>query len=203
MFSMIETLLVVERPGRPPGSPAIEIGEPDVWADLTVLDLYAGTGALGIEALSRGAAWCDFVENDARVRMVIERNLKVTDVGQRARTIGADVAKVVRDTGSIGLRVPYGVVFMDPPYSDPGVGYVLDTLAGGRLLESGSLVVLEHSRRVDVATLYPGTPGGSDSIGLFELRRRRHGDTEISIYRWREARWDGVGEGGNHRDLSG
>src|SRR5439155_12065456 len=72
LFSMLETFLVADRAGGSFATAATEVGEPDVWEGLSVLDLYAGTGALGIEALSRGADWCDFVESDPRVRQVIE-----------------------------------------------------------------------------------------------------------------------------------
>ena len=203
LFSMIETLLVLERPGDPTCGATVDLGDPGVWAGLNVLDLYAGTGALGIEALSRGAAWCDFVETDARVRGVIDRNVKATGVENRSRTFGLDVAKVVGTSGANGLRAPYGVVFMDPPYADSTFAQVLDALATGQLLDTGSLVALEHSRRVAVATRIPGARDERRANELIEVRRRRHGNTEISIYRWQDATKLGEGDDGNHRDLSG
>jgi 16S rRNA (guanine966-N2)-methyltransferase len=202
LFSMIETFLVAERPGSPISAPPVEIGEPEVWEGLTILDLYAGTGALGIEALSRGAAWCDFVESDPRVRTVIERNLKATDLDSAARVIGADAARVVRG-GVAGLHAPFGVVLLDPPYADQSVDSTMAALAQSQLLIPGALVALEHSRRVDVATHYRAGLPGDESSGLIEVRRRRHGDTEISIYRWRGRRGQGEGDDGDHRDLSG
>jgi 16S rRNA (guanine966-N2)-methyltransferase len=203
LFSMLETLLVSERPGGSCATLPIEIGEPRVWEGLSILDLYAGTGALGIEALSRGAAWCDFVEADPKVRTVIGRNLKATDLDQLAAIIGAKVAAFVRADASKVHHAPYGVVLMDPPYADPSVGTVLSAIASGQMLVSGALVVLEHSRRVDVATRYPGISGNHGSSGLIEVRLRRHGDTAISIYRWEGPREKETGGDGDHRDIPG
>ncbi|HLZ10267.1 MAG TPA: RsmD family RNA methyltransferase, partial [Chloroflexota bacterium] len=188
LFSMVETLIVAERPGGSRTARPIQIGEPDVWDGLNVLDLYAGTGALGIEALSRGAAWCDFVESDPKVRLVIARNLKATDLDRRAATIGTNAVTFVRHRKTPDLHVPYSVVLIDPPYADSSVESVMASVATGGLLVSGALVALEHSRRIDVATNYPAAPGNCETSGLTEVRRRRHGDTEVSIYRWQGPR---------------
>lgn len=187
LFSMLENLLAIERPG---GS---EEEGGDVWEGLVVLDLYAGTGALGIEALSRGAAWCDFVEANAAARRTIERNLQVTGLAERGRVLGLDVEKVVRGSGRPALRVPYDVVLLDPPYADPAVGAVLASLATGDFLVSAALVAAEHSRRVQLAERYDG-----DGRALIEVRQRRHGDTVLSIYRYGEK-----DEHGDEGDLSG
>src|SRR6185437_7225910 len=95
LFSMIESLLAVKRPRPTLPQEELEPGLAEVWEGLSVLDLYAGTGALGIEALSRGADWCDFVESSAAARRVIERNLKATGLEDRARVLGLSVEKVL------------------------------------------------------------------------------------------------------------
>ncbi len=195
LFSMIETLLAAERPIQ--GGAAVAAGEPgspELWQDLTVLDLYAGTGALGIEALSRGAAWCDFVEANAAARRVIEQNLRVTGLADRARIIALDVERVVRGAARAALHAPYGVCLMDPPYNDPRVVAVIGELAASDLLAPGALVAIEHSRRVALSDAYDG---------LSLVRERRHGDTVLSIYRKRASADPGADRHGDDGDLPG
>ncbi len=195
LFSMIETLLAVERPAQGGGIVAVaEPGSPELWQGLTVLDLYAGTGALGIEALSRGAAWCDFVEANAAARRVIEQNLRVTGLADRARIIALEAEKVVRGAARAVLHAPYGVCVMDPPYNDPRVISVIGDLAESDLLVPGALVAVEHSRRVALSDEYDG---------LILVRERRHGDTVLSIYRERASAGPGADEHGDNGDLSG
>ncbi len=204
VFSMIETLLAAERPAGLIGTDVPTVGEPALWEGLTVLDLYAGTGALGIEALSRGAAWCDFVDSDARARITIERNLKTTALESRARVIGVGVRKVIGGGIEPLLHAPYGLVLMDPPYADPDVDQIVLALAGGLLLHSGALVAVEHSHRVTLSSHFrlDSEANATGSTGLTEVRRRRHGDTEVSIYRWQRTWEQEEGDHGHHRDLS-
>lgn len=173
---MLETLLAGERPGGVELAQGAEPGSPELWGGMTVLDLYAGTGALGIEALSRGAEWCDLVEANAAARRVIQRNLEATDLVSHARIIGTTVEKVIHGAVDHSLRLPYDLVVMDPPYADPRVGDIVAGLATGRLLVPGALVAVEHSRRASLAEQYDG---------LTLARERRHGDTVVSIFRWR------------------
>ncbi len=209
LFSMLEVLLAAERPGSPSAPTAAEPGSLELWDGLTVLDLYAGTGALGIEALSRGATWCDFVESDARARRTIERNLAVTGLASRGRIIGLDAAHVVHGSARASLHAPYGVVVLDPPYADPTVGDVVGALAQQQgLLLPGALVAVEHSRRLTLADWYPATDVASEAtaahpIGLKRAREKRYGETLLSIYRLTSG---DAGEGnadGDHGDLSG
>ncbi len=175
LFSMLEALLAIERPGREEGQGgAAEPGSPELWQGLSVLDLYAGTGALGIEALSRGAAWCDFVESNAAARRVIERNLRVTGLTDRARIIALDAEKFARGATRDSRYLPYGVSLMDPPYNDPRVVTVIGDLAKSGLLARRALVAVEHSRRLALSDVYDG---------LVLVRERRHGDTVLTIYR--------------------
>jgi len=196
LFSMLETLLAAAHRER---GAEIEPGDPEIWAGLRVLDLYAGTGSLGIEALSRGAAWGDFVESNAGARRTIERNLKTTGLAGRGRVIGMDVAKLARG-GLATLRPPYGLVLLDPPYAETGTGGVLAELAGGDLLADEALVAAEHSRRAPLAAAYAAAGG---SAVLVQVRQRRHGDTVVSIYRRESAFGRSEEQDGDHGDLSG
>jgi len=183
IFSMLESLLTCveslpaegtapERPGRPPEAGAARPGE-GVWSGLRVLDLYAGTGALGIEALSRGAAWADFVDVSSTCARLTRENLRVTGLADRARVVCASVAQALGHPRGFGLEVPYDVVLLDAPYGDPTLEPSLEILARSGLLAADALVVVEHSRRFTPADAYDG---------LHLIRRRRHGDTEVSIY---------------------
>lgn len=140
-------------------------------ADLArVLDLYAGSGALGIEALSRGATWCDFVERSPAACAIIRQNLAATGF--------ADQAEVHCTTAKVALRRlqgPYGLVLADPPYADATALEALELLAACGLVQQGeTILVLEHSAR----------QAAPAAIGSWTLAdSRHHGDTAISIYR--------------------
>src|SRR5262245_58467256 len=132
---------------RPAGSKVREamfniLGPPP---EAPVLDLFAGTGALGIEALSRGAAGATFVERDRRALEALHRNLREVGVADRARVIGTMVASALRQLAAEGAR--FGWVFLDPPYAAGEVEPVLQLLAGENLLESGAVIIVEHDKR--------------------------------------------------------
>jgi 16S rRNA (guanine966-N2)-methyltransferase len=136
-----------------------------------VLDLYAGTGALGLEALSRGAPSAVFVERDGNALSALRRNLRELGIEGRATVIGADVRTALRRLGATGGRFSW--VFLDPPYVRETEG-VLGELSGSDLLTSCAVVILEHDKRMPP----------SESVGcLFLTDRRQYGDTELSFYR--------------------
>ncbi len=139
-------------------------------AELTrVLDLYAGSGALGIEALSRGGHWCDFVEKNARACASIRENLAKTGFDEQARVHCTPVERAASR-----LEGPYTLVLADPPYAQAATE-ALERLAETGLVEDGSAVlVLEHSSREDA----PERLGG-----LSQVKTLRHGDSAVSIYR--------------------
>lgn len=135
-----------------------------------VLDLYAGSGALGIEALSRGAGWVDFVERNPRCCALIKHNLEHTGL-----TVQRDVYCVTVAKALSLLHERYGVVFLDPPYADPTIATTLEKLTSSRLVGEDSTIVLEHSRRVSLEVSY----------GSFcQTKNLRHGDTRISVYQY-------------------
>jgi 16S rRNA (guanine(966)-N(2))-methyltransferase RsmD len=152
------------------GDPFEDEGPSGVWAGKRVVDLYAGTGALGIEALSRGARQADFVDASPTCQRLIRDNLRVTGLTARGRVIGGALPAALEARA----LDPYDVALLDPPYGDPSLEVTLAALGERGLLSTDALVVVEHSRR--------GEP--AESYGRLRLiRRRRHGDTEISIYR--------------------
>jgi 16S rRNA (guanine966-N2)-methyltransferase len=134
-----------------------------------VLDLYAGTGALGIEALSRGAAHADFVERSGRMCRLISDNLEAAGLRDRSRVFAAPVERALGM-----LQGPYNLVLMDPPYAEPGVSGILVRLAESGLLAGGATVVLEHAHR------NPPPPAAGC---LVLLKTRRYGDTAVTYYR--------------------
>jgi 16S rRNA (guanine(966)-N(2))-methyltransferase RsmD len=133
-----------------------------------VLDLFAGTGALGIEALNHGAAGVDFVESNLRQCVALRARLRALD----HETMGhVHWTRVERALGF--LKGPYDLVLMDPPYVYAGTAPLLDRIASSSLVAEGGILAVEHGRR----TLMP------DSVGdLTVLKRRRHGDTALTIY---------------------
>jgi 16S rRNA (guanine966-N2)-methyltransferase len=137
-----------------------------------VLDLFAGTGALGIEALSRGASQATFVERDPRALAALHRNLKNFDLASRARVMDSNVATALQRLGDKGEKFSW--VFVDPPYASGEVEQVLTTLSGGQLLTNGAVVIVEHDRH----NLPP------ESVGALEMVDRRfYGDTGLSFFR--------------------
>jgi 16S rRNA (guanine966-N2)-methyltransferase len=133
-----------------------------------VLDLYAGTGALGIEALSRGEGTADFVERDAAAAGVIDANLRLTGFAGRAKVHRLDARAAAER-----LRGPYTLVLADPPYYDTEAPAAVEAVAASGLVAPGSVLVYEHHRKQPVAEM----------LGRMALyRSRRHGDTVVSIY---------------------
>lgn len=140
----------------------------DVRLEL-VLDLYAGSGALGVEALSRGAGACDFVESHRRACAVIRQNLLITGFLERSRVFCMDASRAVER-----LDGQYTLVLADPPYEDTGAWSVLERLAASRLVASAGIIAIEHAGRLN-----PPPQLGP----LLLVNSRRHGDSAASIYR--------------------
>jgi 16S rRNA (guanine966-N2)-methyltransferase len=133
-----------------------------------VLDLYAGTGSIGIEALSRGATWADFVEQQAAACEVIRFNLRHTKLDAEAR-----VHQMPVSTFLLRREPPYDLVLLDPPYADPAIVETLERLVRSPLVESGTIVAIGHSPRITLP----------EQIGpMTRLRERCHGDSCYSIF---------------------
>lgn len=135
---------------------------------IRVLDLYAGTGAIGIEALSRGAEHADFVELGAPAAAVIRENLERTQLSGFGEVHRQSVQSYLYRKTS-----PYDLVILDPPYADPGIADTLKLLSESALVQSDSVVVLGHWPRLELP----------EHIGRLELVKRRcHGDSCFSIF---------------------
>lgn len=148
-----------------------------------VLDLYAGSGALGIEALSRGAVSAVFIERAAPVLAVLRANLQSLDLGGATEVVRGDVAAGVRRLAHAGRR--FDLVLLDPPYRDPlEAPRALRALSTSGILAAGALVVVETSRR-------PALP---PIDGLEPLDERRYGDTVIHRLTARPPAAGGAGE---------
>jgi len=138
-----------------------------------VLDLYAGTGALGIEALSRGASHATFVERDGRALAALQRNLREFELSARARVMDSSVAVALQRLSDEKTQ-KFSWVFVDPPYAAGEVEPVLALLSGGQVLDTGAVVIVEHDRH----NLPP------EQVGALQMvDRRGYGDTYLSFYR--------------------
>jgi 16S rRNA (guanine966-N2)-methyltransferase len=133
-----------------------------------VLDLFAGTGALGIESLSRDAEWADFVDQNGKSCGIIRQNLAKTGFTDSSRVYCCPVMKAL----SI-LDSSYGIVFLDPPYADTTLGSVITGIDKTTLISGKSIVVASHAARNPL----------DDRFGsLLKIKEKRYGDTCISIY---------------------
>jgi 16S rRNA (guanine966-N2)-methyltransferase len=130
-----------------------------------VIDLFAGTGALGIEALSRGAGFCLFVEEAPEARALIRTNIEALGLTGTTRIFRRDAT----DLGPVGTMERHGLAFLDPPYGQ-GLGEkALIALRDGAWLVPGAVVALEEREGVAIAL----------PEGFVELDRRSWGDTQV------------------------
>jgi 16S rRNA (guanine(966)-N(2))-methyltransferase RsmD len=137
-----------------------------------MLDLYAGTGSLGIEFLSRGASEADFVEQSAHVCGIIRDNLRHTRLDEHARVHTMPVERFLRGHRGGGQ---FDYIMMDPPYADPAIERMINLVVETGMGHLGSLLIVGHSPRVTLADSYPG---------LERIKFRRLGDSCFSIYEW-------------------
>jgi 16S rRNA (guanine966-N2)-methyltransferase len=139
------------------------------FEDARVLDLFAGSGALGLEALSRGARFALFVEESAAARATIRRNAESLDVIGQVKIWRRDAARL----GPCAPLAPFGLAFIDPPYGR-GLGEAaLAGLVTGGWLNSGAIVVVEEAERAAVTA----------PDGLVTLDVRVYGDTQVVFLR--------------------
>ncbi len=149
-----------------------------VGRDRAFLDLFAGSGAAGIEALSRGAASAIFVEKDGGAAAVIEQNLRATGLDGRAATVIR--WDVVRWLAEPDRGASFDLVIVDPPYAEPGLlGRVLEILGEpGAPLSTGATVVAKHFWR----------DRPPERVGMLAVEReRRFGETALTLYRREES----------------
>ncbi|MFC1941087.1 16S rRNA (guanine(966)-N(2))-methyltransferase RsmD [Chloroflexota bacterium] len=139
----------------------------DDWEQ--VLDLFSGSGAMGIEALSRGAGWVDFVERVAKCCAIIRENLEKTKLAAQAHVYCCSVAKAFSF-----LDKEYNIILMDPPYSNSSIGNLIAQLATSKLVGADTTVVVTHSPHLSL----------NSTCGTLNLiKEHRHGDSCIGVYR--------------------
>ncbi|HHT9132406.1 MAG TPA: 16S rRNA (guanine(966)-N(2))-methyltransferase RsmD [Candidatus Tripitaka californicus] len=147
-----------------------------------VLDLFAGTGALGIEALSRGARQCVFVERDVRAVQALRKNLESTGFATRGTILKRDAFKCLPELQKRGMR--FGLVFIDPPYvlwerpkEGQGIFDLVSALGSGgeSLLEKDAIAVVRYrTHKVEL-------PESLGNLCLFD--KRSYGDTTLAFFR--------------------
>jgi len=141
----------------------------DPVAGARVLDLFAGTGALGIEAVSRGAAFTLFVDNGAEARALLRNNVEALGLGGVTKVYRRDATKL----GPAYPVEPFALVFLDPPYGKGLAEQALAALRDGGWLVPGALLVLEEAKAAQVVA----------PEGFRELERRAYDDTEFVFLR--------------------
>jgi 16S rRNA (guanine966-N2)-methyltransferase len=143
----------------------------DNWDN--VLDLYSGSGGLGIEALSRGAGWVDFVDHAPQCCAIIKENLNKTKFSEFARVHCCTVSRALTF-----LDKEYDIILIDPPYPDTSIGEIITQLADSEIIGADSIVVVTHS---------PHNPLSNKYLTLKMVKEHRHGDSCVSVYRKEDA----------------
>jgi 16S rRNA (guanine(966)-N(2))-methyltransferase RsmD len=148
-------------------------GRPDALADTVWIDAFAGTGAVGIEALSRGASNVYFIELFRAATATIRDNLRSLNIEEGFEVLEREVVTALRQLETMAVTCDF--CFLDPPYADDDAyEQVLDLLGQSQLLKPSSIVIAEHDKRFD-----PGEKFGA----LVRYRRLDQGDASLSFYR--------------------
>jgi 16S rRNA (guanine(966)-N(2))-methyltransferase RsmD len=134
------------------------------------LDVFAGAGSLGLEALSRGASHATFIDNNKAALKCLRENVDALDLSDISRIIGGEARRILPT-----LQPPYHWIFVDPPYASDLVDTVMPLLAP--LLGAGGLIIVEHDRRNAPPERYPH---------LVRTDQRRYGDTCLALYKGEE-----------------
>lgn len=132
-----------------------------------LLDLYAGAGGIGIEALSRGAARVTFIDVSKESLAVIKQNVEQMGFGDRAEVVLSKTEAFLKKPSG-----PYDIVFLDPPYAE-AMAPLLDLIAGSGILKSNSIVIAEHFKK---------QPSPENAGRLTLYRESRYGDTVLAFY---------------------
>ncbi len=143
------------------------------FAGARIIDLFAGSGALGLEAMSRGGAWCLFVETDAAARGAIRDNVEALDLFGATRIHRRSAAALGAKPASAGPA--FTLAFLDPPYDKGLAAPALETLRDGGWLADGAIAVVEQGQGE--------TPAAARDFA--EVDRRRYGAAQIGVYKFR------------------
>jgi len=148
-------------------------GNPEALQGTTWIDLFAGTGAVGIEALSRGAGRVYFVENSRRAADLIRKNLHSLGVGTGFQLLNQEAVHAIRSLDTQGIQADF--VFLDPPYrAEESYRQSLEAVSESKVLRPSTVVVAEHQKKFD-----PGERVAS----LARYRLLKQGDAALSFYR--------------------
>lgn len=144
----------------------------DKVSEASFLDLYAGTGAVGIEALSRGARNAVFVESDLLRAKLINNLLMEFSLKDKAKVVKMSACDFILGEGRRGHK--YDIVFVDPPYHSEELMKILPLIGRGDILEAAGIVVVEHFSKITLP----------DIIGdIVSVKHYKYGDTTLSLYR--------------------
>ncbi|MBI5047385.1 MAG: 16S rRNA (guanine(966)-N(2))-methyltransferase RsmD [Deltaproteobacteria bacterium] len=146
--------------------------EDDRFSFKNILDLFAGTGAMGIEALSKGAETVTFVDNDPKAVKIIKKNLDSCGFAERAVIIAKDVQSALKLLSKKGEK--FDLIIIDPPYNSSLTGAALNHIDDNGFLNTDGIIVVESSKRII-------WDGELKNIELCD--RRKYGDTVVSFYK--------------------
>jgi len=148
----------------------LQHGYVDAVEGARVLDLFAGTGAMGLEALSRGAAFALFVDEGSEARSLIRENVEAFGAGGATRLFRRDATRM----GPAAPNAPFSLVFCDPPYGRDLAPQALAACAEGGWLSPGALVVVEEAHSTPLTL----------PAGFTEIERREYGETQVVVGRF-------------------
>ncbi len=137
-----------------------------------VLDLFSGSGSLGIEALSRGAESAVMVDRSRQSTAIISENLQLTHLNDKAKVVAADYADAVRQFSAKGLK--FDMIFLDPPYNKNFIQDTLKIFKNNDIISDDSILVAEHH----YSDILPKQEGK-----LILVRSDKHGETILSFYK--------------------
>lgn len=141
--------------------------------EFRVLDLFSGTGSLGLEALSRGASRALFIDHSIRATDLLKKNVRLCGYEDRSEILVGDVIRIVKSQ-PFRLKGRFDVVFIDPPYAKNLIPEVLESLSCAGSCANPSIVVVESSKMDELP----------DTMGRLEMTKyRTYGDTKITLYR--------------------
>ena len=141
-----------------------------------VLDLFAGSGGLGIEALSRGATYCLFADSSRRSLDLIRSNIAHCEIEEPTRVAAGDYAKILRNLArriEDGIEEPFDIILLDPPYDAGYMDKAFALIAEGGILAPDGTIVAEHRKHEELP---------EDLHGFTKTKERRYGVVKLSIY---------------------
>ncbi|SHJ58635.1 16S rRNA (guanine(966)-N(2))-methyltransferase RsmD [Tepidibacter formicigenes] len=139
--------------------------------DSFVLDIFSGTGSLGIEALSRGAQKCTFIDSSKESIKVIKENIEKARVNDKSEVILSDAISAINKLGV--RRDKFDIIFMDPPYLKNLIEPVLEEISKKNILEEDGIIIVEHDTKDELL---------EEINNLYKYREKKYGNTTISFF---------------------